>query len=62
MILTLNIQEHALLMAPDPAEGFTVKSTQITEPDATDGQDRFAMTTAHFKTSIMTLDTDTQPD
>lgn len=42
-------------MAPDPAQGFTVKSTQIAEPDAADRQDRFAMTTAHVKTYIVTL-------
>lgn len=47
-------------MAPNPAQGFAVKSTQIAEPDATDRQDRFAMTTAHIKTYIMTLQMQTQ--
>lgn len=42
-------------MAPNPAEGFAVKSTQIAEPDAADRQDWFAMTTAHFKTPILAL-------
>lgn len=39
-------------MAPNPAQGFAVKSTQIAELDAADRQDWFAMTTAHFKTDI----------
>lgn len=55
VILTLDIQKHALLVASNPAEGFAVKSTQIAEPYATDRQDRFAMATAHFKTSTVTL-------
>lgn len=36
--LTLNVQEHALLMASDPAERFAVESTQVGELDAADRQ------------------------
>lgn len=42
-------------MAPDPAQGFAVKPAQIAEPDAADRQDRFAVTTAHVKTYVVTL-------
>lgn len=42
-------------MAPNPAQGFAVKSTQVAEHDAADRQDRFAMTTAHIKTYVVSL-------
>lgn len=60
-ILTLNVQEHALLMAPDPAERLAVKPTQVAELHAADGQHRLAVTTTDFKTPVLTLKTQTHP-
>lgn len=54
-VLTLNVQEHALLMASDPAEGFAVKSTQVAETHAADGQHRLAVTTADFEPPVLAL-------
>lgn len=54
-VLTLNVQEHALLMASNPAEGFTVKPTQVAETHTTDGQHRLAVTTADFEAPVLAL-------
>lgn len=58
--LTFNVQEHALLMTSDPAERLAVKSTQVGEPHAADGQHRLAVTPTNFKPPILALRTQTQ--
>lgn len=55
--LTLNVQEHALLVASDPAQSLTVESTQVCEPHAADGQHRLPMAAAHLEASVLTLKT-----
>lgn len=57
--LTLDVQVHALLMAPDPAESFAVKPTQVAQPHAADGQHRLAVTTPDFEAPVLTLETQT---
>lgn len=59
-ILTLDVQEHALLMTSDPALRLAVESTQVGEPHAADGQHGLAVTAADFKTPVLTLKTQTQ--
>lgn len=56
-LLTLDVQVHALLMAPDPAQSFTVKSTQIGELHSADGQHGLPVTTSDFNAAVLTLGT-----
>lgn len=48
-------------MAPDPAERFAVKPTQVAEPHAADGQHRLAVATPDFETPVLTLKTQAHP-
>lgn len=53
--LTLDVQEHALLVASDPAEGLAVEAAQVRQPHAADGQNRLAVAPPHLKASVLTL-------
>lgn len=59
-ILTLDVQVHALLVAPDPAERLAVEAAQVGQPHAADGQHRLAVATPHLKAAILTLGTQTK--
>lgn len=54
-ILTLDVQVHALLVAPDPAERLAVEAAQVGQPHAADGQHRLAVATPHLKAAVLTL-------
>lgn len=60
-ILTLDVQEHALLMTPDPAERFAVEAAQVAEPHPADRQRRLAVAAAHLEASVLALETRTHP-
>lgn len=48
-------------MTSNPAQGLAVKSTQVQELHAADGQHRLAVATADLEASVPTLGTQTHP-